>query len=614
MSEDLQSKLDGVSGQPGVYLMKDASGQVIYVGKAANLKKRLASYFQRPKHTDIKTGILVKKIDHFDTIITGAEQEALILEANLIRKHKPRYNVILKDDKRFLSLCINVKDPFPNLTLARKIEKNGDLYFGPYASAGAVRQTLKFINKTFKMRKCQNKKLKKRERPCLNHQMGACLAPCCLPVNREVYRKIVNEVMMFLKGRTPALIQKIKREMLTLAAKQDYEQAAQLRDRMFALERILEQQVVVASDMQDRDVIGMARSGDYTLITLLFVRAGKLLGKRNFEFTQVLSTDADMIGSFMRQYYEKTPFIPSEILTPVKVEDARLSEVRFRELKGKKVSIHSPQRGEKVKLIEMAQNNAANALKEMLDALAAEADLLMRLRDRLGLSRIPWRVECFDNSNLGGTQPVAGMVVFEKGKPLKKAYRTYKIKSVQGPDDYASMAEVLQRRYGKGAKSEPFPDLLMVDGGKGQLNIAVSIIEELGLQGAFHLIGIAKKDEARGETQDKIYTPGRRNPVNLGKDPDLLFFLQRVRDESHRFAISFHRKRRKRAYKRSALDNIPGIGPQRKKTLLKHYKSIAKIREASVDELSALPGMNQNAARTVLAWLKTPKLQNTNTQ
>jgi len=606
MADDLHTKLTGVSSDPGVYLMKDDAAQVIYVGKAANLKKRLASYFQRPFHTDLKTGILVKKIKAFDTIVTGTEQEALILEANLIRKYRPRYNIILKDDKRFLSLCINVNEPYPNLTLTRKIKKNGSLYFGPFASAGAVRQTLKIINKTFKLRKCRNQKLKNRERPCLNYQMDACLAPCCLPVDQDAYLKIVKEVILFLKGRTPALIKKIKLEMLSVAASQDYEQAALLRDHMFALERILEKQVVVSNDLKDRDVIGLARSGDYAMITLLFVRAGKLLGKRNFEFTQILSADAEMIGSFMRQYYEKTPFIPAEILTPISVEDADLSEARFQELKGKKVSIRFPQRGEKVKLTEMARNNADNALKAMLDAIAADTDLLMRLRDRLDMARIPWRVECFDNSNIAGTDPVAGMVVFEKGKPLKAAYRKYKIKSVIGPDDYASMAEVLQRRYGKGAKakkSEPFPDLLMVDGGKGQLNIAVAIINELGLQGVFTLIGIAKKDEMRGEMQDKIYKPGRRNPVNLGKDKDILLFLQRVRDESHRFAITFHRKRRKRTFKRSALDDIPGIGPQRKKTLLKHFKSIQKIKQASLDQLSALPGMNRKAAQAVLAEL-----------
>ncbi|MDM8543218.1 excinuclease ABC subunit UvrC [Desulfococcaceae bacterium HSG9] len=607
MTENLQVELTGVSSKPGVYLMKGDAAQVIYVGKAANLKKRVSSYFQRQIHTDLKTGLLVKKIKTFETIVTGTEQEALILEANLIKKYRPRYNVILKDGKRFPSLCISIKEPYPNLTLTRKIKKNGSLYFGPFASPGAVYQTLKIINKTFKLRKCQNQKLKNRQRPCLNYQMDACLAPCCLPVDRDAYLKIVKEVILFLKGRTPALIKKIKREMSASADSQDYEQAAQLRDRMFALERILEKQVVVSSDLKDRDIIGLARSGDYAMITLLFVRGGKLLGKRNFEFSQILSADAEMIGSFMRQYYEKTPFIPSEILTPVLVEDAALSQARFQELKGKKVCIRFPQRGEKVKLVEMAQSNADNALKAMLDAIAADTDLLIRLRDRLGMTKIPWRIECFDNSNIAGTDPVAGMVVFEKGKPLKTAYRKYKIKSVEGPDDYASMAEVLQRRYGKGPKakkSEPFPDLLMVDGGKGQLNIAVAIIRELGLGGAFNLIGIAKKDEKRGEIQDKIYKPGRRNPVNLGKEKDILFLLQRIRDESHRFAITFHRKRRKHTFKRSVLDDIPGIGPKRKKTLLKHFKSIQKIKKASIDQLSALPGMNRKAAQAVLAKLQ----------
>ena len=579
--------------------MKDRVGEIIYVGKARNLKKRLASYFTKPIQPDIKTSVLVKKIESFDTILTGSEKEALILESNLIKRYRPRYNVFLKDDKRYPSIRLDTMHPYPNLTIVRKMKKDGSMYFGPFVSSTAVRQTLKMINKTFKLRKCKPGDFKTRTRPCLNNQMQRCLAPCCNDVDGNVYREIVKEVILLLKGRTSDLIRKIKKEMISAADNQDYETAASLRDKIFALEKTVEKQVVVSADFIDRDVIGIAGSYELSLITVLIVRGGFLLGTRNFAFSETMSTDTETIGTFIRQYYEKEPFIPKEILTPILLEDSALIEECLKNIKGNKVNILWPRRGEKARLLEMADRNADISLKDHIASLSTDMEMLARLKKKIKINRLPERIECFDNSSISGKEPVAGMVVFEKGKSKKSSYRRYKIKTVCKHDDYAYMDEVLRRRYGKGEKSKPYPDLLVVDGGKGQLNIAVSVVKDLKIEGRFDIIGIAKKDEKRGEVQDKIYKPGRVNPVNFGKEGNLLLFLQRVRDEAHRFAISFHRKRRGKSSIRSVLDTIPGIGKKRKQILLKHFRSIKKIRAATIEEMTAVPGINRKSAEEV---------------
>lgn len=605
--EHLSEKLSGISEKPGVYLMKDDEGKVLYVGKARNLKKRLTSYFTRLGKPDIKTWVLLKKVTNFETILTTSEKEALILESNLIKRYKPKYNVDLKDDKRYLSLRLNPRDDYPNLTLVRKIEKKNDaLYFGPFSSAQAVRQTLKFIHRTFKLRRCRTRDFKNRTRPCLNYQMESCLAPCCLEVDPKVYGEMVREVILFIKGRTPELIRKIKTEMTDAAEHQDYERAATLRDKMFALEKTLEKQVAVTTDFLDRDVLGMAGSPEFSVITLLSVRGGFLLGTRHFSFQETMSTKEETTGAFIRQYYESAHLIPKEILLPFHLDDGSFLEERLTAMKREKVTLLWPRRGEKVHLVNMAAQNAENELTDRIAARIAEREMLGRLQKRLHLNRLPSHIECFDNSTISGASPVAGMVVFEAGKPKKSSYRRYAIKTVAAPyapDDYAYMVEILKRRLGKGAQSEPFPDLLMVDGGKGQLNIALSVLRELGLADRFDVIGIAKKDEKREESDDKIYKPGRANPISFGREGDLLLFLQRVRDEAHRFAISFHRKRRTKNAMGSALDAIPGIGAKRKKILLRHFGSIKKIRAATLEELSELPGMNRKAAEAIKSRL-----------
>jgi len=600
---DPDKKLATVSSKPGVYIMKDARGKVVYVGKAGNLHKRISSYFMRPAQQDNKTRVLVDKISTFETIITKTEKEALILESTLIKQYKPRYNVILKDDKQYPCLRLEIDQPYPSLSIVRKIKKNGSIYFGPFTSSNAVRQTLNIINKTFKLRKCKTKVFKNRPRPCLNFQIKACLAPCCLDVDENTYNEIVKEVTQFLKGKTPVLINRIKKEMSIAAEALEFERAAALRDKISALEKTLEKQVVVATDFIDRDILGVAGTDEFSIITLLFIRGGCLVGMRHFSFSEIMSTNAELIRSFITQYYEKTPFIPREILVPISMEDTSLLEDWLRSIKGKKVSIIHPKQGEKVSLLNMASLNAENRLKEQAASLADEIDLLAGLQRRLKMDKVPQRIECFDNSNISGKEPVAGMVVFEQAKPKKSSYRKYTIQGVSKPDDYACMYEVLKRRYAKAEESMPYPDVLLVDGGKGQLSIAATVIKELKLEGKFSIIGIAKKDKKRGEIADKIYLQGRVNPVNFGREGDLLLFLQRIRDEAHRFAISFHRKRRGKASLHSALDAIPSVGEKRKEILLKHFKSIKKIQAATLEELSAVPGISHAVAMAVKSAL-----------
>jgi excinuclease ABC subunit C len=415
---------------------------------------------------------------------------------------------------------------------------------------------------------------------------------------------VVEEVVLFLKGRTPELIKNVRQKMNAAAARQDFEAAAAHRDRLFALEKTLEKQVATTTDFRDRDVIGLSRRGSSALMMVLFVRGGFLLGSRPFYFSETIASDTEMITSFVKQHYEDAPFIPEEILLPVRPEDQSLLSERVSDLKGEKVRIIVPQRGEKKKLIHMANNNAEKTLTEHLDVQMAEEALLDRVQKRLALVRRPERIECFDLSNLSGTEGVGSMVVFVKGRPLPQAYRKYRIRSASGRDDYAMLEEVLTRRYGGDGGEQVLPDLLMVDGGKGQLNVTVKVLKGMGLFGSFDVIGIAKKDPDRGEAQDKIYKPGRKNPLSLTRSGDVLLFLQRIRDEAHRHVISYQRKRRLMTYRRSVLEEIPGIGEKRKSNLLKHFGSLKRIRAAPLTELAGVPGMTRQTAEALYDGLR----------
>jgi len=597
MSDALIEKLSAVSTGPGVYLMKNSCGDIIYVGKALNLKKRLSSYFtvteeNLSRKIDLKTGVLIKKIDSFETIITGTEKEALILESNLIKKYKPRYNVILKDDKRYPSLRLDINSPYPNLSIIRKAKNDNALYFGPFASSLSVRQTLKLIHKTFKLRKCTTTSFKKRIRPCLNYQMGTCLGPCCNEIDATTYGDIVKEVILFLKGKTPLLINGIRDKMLNAAQSRDYELAAVYRDRLFALQKTLEKQIVVTTDFIDRDVFAIARKNEHSVVTLLVIRGGYLQGTQHFSFNDIMSNDSEVLCEFIRQYYETSDFIPEEVLVSIELDDAPLTEEWLTGIKGARVRIHEPKKGGRFHLINMAIQNAKNEMNNIISSITSSRDLLERLQKSLKMDSIPFRIECFDNSNISGTNPVSAMVVFENGKPAKQFYRKYKIRTVEDQNDYAYMAEVLMRRFGKNEESKPYPDLIVLDGGKGHLNVAHTVFKELNIDEDIEMIGIAKKNEKRGETEDKVYKYGRTNPVNFGREGDLYFFLQRIRDEAHRFAISFHREQRLKKTIHSALDEIDGIGKKKKEMLIKHFGNVKSIRAATHDELCSLPGIN----------------------
>ena len=599
MSHTLKNRLATLPPGPGVYLMKDESGRILYVGKAANLKKRVSSYFTKPNHRDLKTALLVKKIADIDTILTHSEKEAFLLESNLIKKHRPHYNVILKDDKRYPCLRLDVKSPYPNLTITRKFAKDGALYFGPFSSAGAVKETLRLVHQAFKLRKCRTKTPKPRQRPCLNFQMGLCLAPCSRSVSPDEYASIVNDVVLFLKGRTPHLLRQIRDKMDKAAAEQDFETAMVYRDQLFALEKTLEKQVIATADFKDRDVVGIARRGEDVEIVILLVRGGFLLGNRAFHLSKTPAADQEVMSAFIKQYYESAPSLPKEVLLPAGPDDRPLVEEWLQDLKGEKVYVLVPRRGEKAKLLEMAVRNAETALTSRLEALENNTALLNRTQRKLSLNRLPLRIDCIDLSHMAGDEGVGGMVVFEQGKPVPDDYRKFRIRASSFADDYAMLKEVLSRRY-KGSDISPrLPDLLVVDGGKGQLNVACTVLEAMGRYGTFDIIGIAKKEELRGETEDKIYKPGRKNPVDLRRAPEVLLFLERIRDEAHRYVIGYQRRRRLMTYRRSTLQEIPGVGNKRQTALLKHFGSLKRIKAASVEELSAVPGITNAVARNV---------------
>ena len=594
----LRTKVRHSVVEPGVYLMKDASGKILYVGKAKNLRKRLSSYFLKSGPADIKTLTLLRRVVDFETIVTGSEKEALLLESNLIKRHRPRYNVILKDDKRYPVLRFDLQHPYPNLTIVRKIGQDGAAYFGPYASAHAVRETLKFINRHFRLRKCKNREFAQRTRPCLHHQMNACYGPCCLEVDQEFYRETVADVILLLKGRTPALIRKIRRDMDAAVKRLAFEEAAQLRDRMQALEMTLQKQRAVSNDLRDRDIICIANDDQLVMANVLSIRGGYLQSSRNFALPDTLADPSEMLSAFIRQSYPPGVQCPQELLTSLMPADVPLLEDWFQYQHHKRVKILFPRRGEKKRLLEMGVRNAEKALQEKAADQSQRLTILDQVGKRLHMKNRPRRIECFDNSNLFGRSAVAGMVVFEDGQPVTSDYRKFSVRSVIKPDDYTAMDEILTRRFANHA-DWPQPDLVLLDGGKGQLNIALDVIRRLQLDGCFDLAAIAKKEVSRGESQDKIYIPNRANPINFSREDRALLFLQRIRDEAHRFAISFHRKKRSKTAFQSKLDTIKGIGPKRKKILLAHFGGINAIRAATLEELSALPGMNRKAAEAI---------------
>ncbi|MBL6995739.1 excinuclease ABC subunit UvrC [Desulfobacula sp.] len=598
-------KYSQIPHQPGVYLMKDAKGTVIYVGKAIDLKKRLSSYFIKKYHHDAKTAILLEMIKDFDIIITSSGHEAFILESNLIKEYNPKYNVILKDGKNYPLLRIDMNEDYPAIQRVRRIKNDRAHYFGPYSSSSSVNKTLNQIQKIFKLRQCKNTQFKNRSRPCLNFQIKACLGLCCNEISALEYKKQVQDAMLFLKGRSHQVVKKLKVQMMEYASGQEYERAAQIRDTISAIENILERQVVVSPDMIDRDIVAFAAEKGRVVITIMIVRSGYLIDTTHYPLDLGFKESDEILSAFLEQYYAHMEFLPSIILLSRKIENTEEMEYLFAKRKGKKVSIRVPARGEKKRLVEMAHVNASRELEKSLLKEEEERASISMLKELMGMKILPTRIECFDNSNLSGQDPVSSMVVFKDGRPYKEGYRKFIIRNLDFQDDYAYMYQVLERRFSRDPSEMPFPDLLVVDGGKGQLSMAMAVLKELNIENKFMVAGLAKKNEAKGEEFDKIYIPGRSNPLNTSQARKALYLLQQVRDEAHRFAITFQRKRREKRAGLSTLDTIPGIGPEKKKVLLKHFKGITQMKTASIDEMAGLPGMNKILAEEVINSLKT---------
>ncbi len=586
--------------EPGVYLMRDAAGKVVYVGKAKSLKKRLASYWRPGAEQPVKTQRLLAVVRGVEWIVTGSEKEAVILEAGLIKRHRPRYNVILRDDKSLPYLRLSVQEDYPRLTVVRRpAMRDGALYFGPFAAPGAMRETLRLLQRAYPLRRCTETELA-RQRPCFYAQTGRCVAPCAGRISKEEYRRLVDEVVMFLRGKTRDLTGLLRERMERAAEREEFELAGLLRDRILAVERTVERQAVVGSPDEEADVIGLARGDGLAEVALLFVRGGNLIGSRGFSFKRDVP-DAELLSAFVAQYYPKEHLIPAEILVPVELPEAALLSEALSEAAGRKVRLHHPRRGDKRRLLDMAAANAESGLKLRLHRGEATEELQRALAERLSLPVPPRRIECVDISNIGGEHAVGAIVAYLEGQPEKSGYRRYRVRLTGGPDDYAMMREVLSRRFSK--TEEPLPDLLLVDGGKGQLNVAVRVLQELGLAQRLEAAAIAKERAGReGAERDRIFRPGRKNPVTLARSP--LLYLARIRDEAHRFAIGYYQKVHRRSLK-SLLEEVPGVGPVWRGRLLREFGSLKRLSEVGVDGLLArLPGLGERRARAIMEHVR----------
>ena len=617
MDAALRQKLDELPTSPGVYLMKDRQGRVIYVGKAVNLRSRVRSYFQ-PGTSDGRAFIpfLEDLLGDLEVILVHSEKEALILENTLIKRHKPRFNVMLRDDKAFICLRLDESHPYPRLEVVRRMKKDGARYFGPYSSASAIRETLRVANRYFNLRTCTDKVLERRTRPCLLFQIGRCPAPCVYEVPEEEYRRNVRELVLFLSGREPELVEALRARMRAAATELRFEEAARLRDQIGAIEKSLERQRTVLADQLDQDVFGLHREGPELTVELLQVRSGRLVSARSFGFSGQEFPTGELLGSFLTQYYEGGGPIPEEVLLPEGAGEgsgfpAEVLAEWLSEKRGKKVRVHVPLRGDRKKLVEMAEKNADQAFAERRQRHRSGEDLLERLQKALSLGRVPRRIECFDISNMQGAMVVASQVAFTDAEPDKARYRHYKIKGFTGQDDFASLYEVVGRRLRRGVEGDDLPDLLLIDGGKGQLNAARAAVKDAGLEGRLDLASLAKsrvegEGEAGGVTRspERVFLPGRKDPLVLRQNSAELFLLQRLRDEAHRFAITFHQKLRTERNFRSVLEEVPGIGDKRRKALLRHFGSLKRIRQATPEELAQAPGFDAELAGRVHAFLK----------
>lgn len=596
MTDLVAEKLKLLPDSPGVYIMKDARGKIIYVGKAIVLKNRVRQYFQSSRNQAPKVRAMVSHVADFETIMTANEVESLILEANLIKKHRPRYNIRLKDDKSYPYVKVTVQEEYPRVFITRRVLRDGARYFGPYTNVTALRDSLKLLKRLFPLRTCRTMP----DRPCLEYHIKRCLAPCVGKVTAEDYRAMIRAVLLFLEGRTDDVERELEHRMNLAAEAYHFETAARLRDQLAAVRKAAERQNIVTG-AGDQDAIGMARSAAGVCVQIFFIRGGKMIGREHFLLRgSEEESDADILRAFLEQYYNQATFVPREVLLPHTIDDAARAVIEqwLAEKKGGgKVALLTPQRGTKHDLVMMATGNAEKFLadEETRRSLADEQTLgaVEELGRYLGLKKPPHRMECFDISHNQGQETVASMVVFEGGMPKKSDYRRFKIKSAEGkPDDFLSMREVTTRRY-VGLPEDELPDLIIIDGGKGQLSSALEIIRNEAGHKDVPVVGLAKQFEL-------IFTEGNSEPVELPRRSQSLYLVQRIRDEAHRFAITFHRKLRGKRNLVSVLDHIVGVGPKRRQSLWSHFGTLDKIKAASVDELVAAPGMNRPAAEAIV--------------
>ena len=612
---EFEDKLNALPTKPGVYLYKNADGKIIYVGKAVNLRARVRSYFRDSAQHTPKTRRLVADMADLDFIIAQSELEALLLENTLIKKHQPRYNVQLKDDKRYPYIRVHWQEPFPRVTTTRHVVNDGSRYFGPYTIASAAYQTLDLLRKIFPYRTCTRDITGHDERACLYYHIDRCSAPCIGAIDKEAYRATINSLCEFLSGRTAEVEADLRRQMETAAENLDFEKAALIRDQLQSMSYLVQKQAVMSPNLKDHDVIAFCQQDGDACVQIFFIRSGRLIGREYFLLDGATDEDNQaIISSFIKQFYDTVSQVPPEILLPQEVDEVKIIRDWLRSKRGADVLIKVPRRGRKRELVQMAENNACETLTHLRTQWetdeSKQTEALAELQQHLNLSGPPLRIECYDISTLQGTNTVGSMVVFAKGTPRKSDYRRFKIQAVAGQDDFASMQEVLRRRFKRmqdgeyrlqeepGGKKETesawnlVPDLIIIDGGKGQLNAALEVLEEFDLRHAVPIIGLAKREE-------EVFLPDQAEPVCLPANSQGLFLLQRIRDEAHRFAITYHKKIRTRRGLASQLEQVPGIGPQRRKVLLKAFGSLDAIRKASVEEIAAVQGIPRDVAEQI---------------
>jgi len=606
----VEVKLATLPVSPGVYLFRDGNGEVIYVGKAKSLRARVRQYV-RGGDGRVQIPFLLAQLTDVEVLVTTSEKEALLLEETLIKQYRPRYNIRLKDDKSYWHVKVTVQDQWPRLFLTRQVVKDGSKYLGPFHSSTAVQETLEIVRKVFPLRTCSDTVFRNRTRPCLEYQIKRCLGPCTLPVEAEEYQRQLRGALLLLEGKNTELAEQLTARMHEAAEALRFEDAARLRDQVRALAQTGEKQRVALPLGNDQDIFALYREGGFVEVQVLFVRAGKLVGNQEYSFDDNEFPDEEVLGELLSQFYQGDRFVPDEVLLPLVLEDAAAREELLAERKGKKVTVLCPQRGDKTRLVAMAQENARQSFIEKRRSVEQKEKTLDSLRRALHLRNAPKRIECFDISNIQGNLAVGSMVVFDEGEADKNRYRRFRIKTVAGADDFAMMYEVLTRRYRRALEEHDLPDLLMVDGGKGQLGVAVEVFRELGIT-EVDLVGLAKmrteQDPFAEEVErsaERVFLPGRKNPLVLKPNSTALFLLQRVRDEAHRFAITYHRLLRAKERLGSPLDTVRGVGPTRRKTLLRHFGSLKRVREASAEELTQVSGITPTIAKAIQEQLNT---------